>query len=235
MHRKLIIGVFFLGVFFSCSSPQDKPKNQPLTVPEAADTLKKLTIYSLSTHADTVLLTKDQTFGDTDEVYFARLNEFTVDDEGRVYVADGSWGSRSLHVYNPDGSYLMKLAGEGRGPGEFLSISNLQSHSNRLLFYDSQLQRILMYSTISLELVKTALTDPQKLNSSSSKSALLAHEYYATSGENIIAAFEETPQVDNSGKREKQYYRLNSDLKIVSEKLTELGAKSLFIQIKYAP
>ncbi|MDR9419938.1 6-bladed beta-propeller [Gracilimonas sp.] len=126
------------------------------------DGLDNVQVFPSEASLDTLLLTKDKTFGDTEDVLFASMGMFTVDDSGRVYIADVGWGSRSLHVFNPDGSYLKKIAGEGRGPAEFLSLSNLQYHSGRILFYDSQLQRIMIYSTTSLKPIKTVLTDSQK-------------------------------------------------------------------------
>lgn len=96
--------------------------------------LDNVQVFSSNASSDTLLLTKDKTFGDTEEVFYASMGEFTVDDSGRVYIADAGWGSRSLHVYNPDGSYLEKIAGEGKGPAEFLSLSNLQYHSGGSCF-----------------------------------------------------------------------------------------------------
>lgn len=52
-----------------------------------------------------------------------------------------------------------------------------------------------------------------------------SHDYYLEEGNTIIAAFQKPPSVDNSSIRKKQYYRLNSDLQVMSEQLAELDAK----------
>ncbi|WP_020404361.1 6-bladed beta-propeller [Gracilimonas tropica] len=199
-------------------------QDQNRSVQEFKD-LNNVTVYSKKTSEDTLFLKPNGKFGDTEQLFFSSMGEFAVDDSGRVYIADAGWGSRSLHVYNPDGSYLKKIAGEGKGPAEFLSLSNLQVHAGQLLFYDSQLQRIMLYSTATLKQEKTVLTDSQKWKDILELSDKRPHEFYLSSPNEIIAAFQESPQINNSGRRMKKYYRLNSELEIVSDQLAELKAK----------
>ena len=211
--------VCLLIVLTSCKAQEEKNLVQKF------GDLENVKIYSLAKNIDSVLLKKEMSFGDTDNVFYSSLGEFTVDDSGRVYISDAGWGSRSLHVYHQDGTYLGAIAGDGRGPAEFQNLSSLEYNSGRLLFYDSQLQRIMLYSTKTLEPNKTVLLDPQKWKAIQDISGKGAHEFYLESDDGIIAAFQESPTPVNAGKRTRSYYRLNSELEIISEKLKELKAK----------
>ncbi|MEP0460123.1 MAG: 6-bladed beta-propeller, partial [Flavobacteriaceae bacterium] len=81
---------------------------------------------SIENEIQDLKLKRDKSFGETEDVFFSAMGDFTVDDSGRVYILDQGWGTRSLHVFNRDGSYLKKIAGEGRGPAEFLKATNLE-------------------------------------------------------------------------------------------------------------
>lgn len=67
-------------------------------------------------------------------------NIVSVDKNGRVYIR--SRQERNIHVYKPDGELLTKIGREGRGPGEFLSISTIGMHEDRLMAFGYSLKRI---------------------------------------------------------------------------------------------
>lgn len=50
-------------------------------------------------------------------MFLGRIHFVAVDDQGRVYLADGD--QTVIHVYLPDGSYNQSLGRQGSGPGEF--------------------------------------------------------------------------------------------------------------------
>lgn len=214
--------LILVSALYACSAEEDLPVEN---LPPELSSLENLTIHSLESETDTVLLIKDQTFGDTEDVFYGSMSEFTVDDDGRVYVADSGWGSRSLHVYNPDGSYLMKLAGEGKGPAEFLSLSNLHFSSNKIMFYDSDLKRINLFNVNPLELYETILVDNKSIGEGENSVMKNPTEFNLESDGNFLVGFQETPRVDNAGNRLKSYYRLDSEFNIVSENLINLKAK----------
>lgn len=185
----------------------------------------RLTVYPAVEKADTLQLTRLTEFGDTEDVFYGSMSEFTVDDSGRVYVADSGWGSRSLHVYNPDGSYVMKIAGEGKGPGEFLSLSNLQFKSGKIMFYDSELKRITLFSVDPPGLFKTILVDNLSVGEGENRLLKNPTEFYLESDGNFFVGFQETPRVENAGNRLKRYYRIDSEFNVISENLINLKAK----------
>jgi len=216
-NKGTVFGIFILLTVFGCKTEHD--------IEYSFGELENVKVFTENITPDSVVLTNAKEFGDNEEVFFASMGDFTVDDSGRVYIADAGWGSRSLYVFNAEGSHLKKIAGEGKGPGEFLNLSNLQYRSGSILFYDSQMQRIMIYSTDSLQLEKTVLTDAQKWQSNSDLEMKRPHEFYLDEGNNVIAEFQEPPQANKSGIRKKYYYRLNSELELISEQLVELNAK----------
>ena len=217
--KKYIVFTTILILLVSCS---EKPQTE---LPQELTLFENIEVYSAEKSADSVILIRDREFGEIEDVLYGSMGEFTVDNSGRVYIEDGGWGSRSLHVYNPDGSYFKKIASEGRGPAEFLSLSNLQYRSGHILFSDSQLQRMMLFSTSWMEEPKTALYNPLKWKSNQEISGKRLIEFNLESENSIIGAFQDNPHPDNAGRRKKLYYRMNSDLEIISDKLIELKAK----------
>lgn len=211
--------ILFPIIIIGCSSP-GKKQVIPNFIKE-----ENITIYSLNSEADTVLFVKDKEFGDTNEIFYASMGEFTIDDSGRVYIADAGWGSRSLHVYNPNGSYLKKIAGEGKGPAEFLDMSDLQYQSNTIFFYDSELYRLNYFNTNSVEYTGSASVNPQKWQHIAEISTKRPQEFFIQPGNNIIASFEEPIRIENSENPSKIYFRLDADFNVISENLVKLKAK----------
>lgn len=175
---------------------------------------------SLSTNTE-IILTRDINFGDTEDVIFTSMGEFVVDDSGRVYIADEAWGYRALHVFDKKGRYIKKLASEGRGPAEFLSISHLQSKNGLLMFFDADLQRISLYSTQTLELVKSIVVDPSSWQSITDLQGYHPTKFYLQSDSTFILGFELPKIPSNAEKATVKYYLFNTDLNLISEKLFE--------------
>lgn len=92
-------------------------------------------------------------FGDTDDIYFGQLGAIAVDDEGRVYLADGREGL--IHLYQADGDYIRTAGGKGSGPGEFQSISSMQTDSSNLYVMDIIQRRLTVFRLDDLSLMFT--------------------------------------------------------------------------------
>jgi hypothetical protein len=119
----------------SCSGTPD------IEIPEEVASLENLTIINASIEEVTEInLERSARFGDTDEVIIGRMGSVAVDDAGRVYIADGN--RLVIHVYEPGGSHLTEIGGEGDGPGEFRRISSVQPHGDFLHLMDGSSLRI---------------------------------------------------------------------------------------------
>lgn len=67
-------------------------------------------------------------------------NIVSVDKNGRVYIRNRQ--ERNIHVYKSNGELLSKIGREGRGPGEFLSITTIRMQEDRLMAFGFSLKRI---------------------------------------------------------------------------------------------
>lgn len=134
-------------LFMGCTSPAEEMP------PELRD-LENLTVYTSDREsAGDISLTPEQAFGDTEQVLIGSLTDFEVDDQGRVYLADGE--QLIVFVYSGEGEIVSQLGRQGRGPGEFQSIEDLQIAGNRLYIDDNSLDRTSIYSTESLGHIET--------------------------------------------------------------------------------
>jgi hypothetical protein len=96
MLTKVIVLLLLPAVCLSCSS-EDVPN-----IPERAKKLDNLMVYSAEANpAGEIQLIPDQIFGSTDGVLIGRLGSVTVDEFGRVFIAD--FDRHTIHVFEPDG------------------------------------------------------------------------------------------------------------------------------------
>lgn len=138
-----------LLLLWSCSNPKNEISNNE--IPEHLRNLDHLTAYPLTDNPPkTIQLTKEQTFG---PIYppsgipppmFGNGPYTAVDKEGRVFMADRY--RKVINVYNPDGSPAMEIGRDGKGPGEFGTISSIFISDNRLVAYDGNLIRAQVFS-----------------------------------------------------------------------------------------
>lgn len=85
--------------------------------------------------------------------------DFSIGSQGQIILYVSDVFSPHVIVASKDGNVLQfseNLGREGKGPGEFLEVTNLQVLSeNRLLVYDGVLSRITILNTISGKVVET--------------------------------------------------------------------------------
>ncbi|MDR8394659.1 6-bladed beta-propeller [Aliifodinibius sp. S!AR15-10] len=96
-----------------------------------------LELHALQNDSTHISLSREGTYGSTEEVIVGDIATLTVDDQNRVFITDTD--QTTIHVFNPDGSYLTSLGREGKGPGEFAQINRHTSmaiHSNSLMVSD---------------------------------------------------------------------------------------------------
>lgn len=83
---------------------------------------------------------------DTAEDPFGSLGALTTDSDGQIYVVDNQ--SKSIRIYDPDGRLIQVIGREGKGPGEFVSISNLtvEPQEQKIWVYDVSLFRVSVFA-----------------------------------------------------------------------------------------
>jgi|GEM_PF-3323460 len=185
-HGWYLICLIFLFVF-GCTAED----SQMTKIPDTVKTMNNIAVYSYDeiVKADTVRLVKDRIFGDTDEVYIGRIVGVNVDKNGRVYVNDGAVEARTIHVYEPDGTYIKKLGRYGNGPGEFLAPAGLRFNSEKLFVFDYNQSRLSSYSINSLNLIDTYSFDPTTIDGAEKISDTRFSEYHFIDEDSLIVGF----------------------------------------------
>lgn len=79
------------------------------------------------------------------EVFGGPLAEALAED-GTLFVADGSVGQ--VRVFDPRGAWVRSFGRQGKGPGEFVSVTSLQLTSDQesLFLYDPDVNRVTVFS-----------------------------------------------------------------------------------------
>lgn len=148
MHR--VICLLIIIIFIGCTA--DNPGSEhvseatlldTLNIPEHLRELENLTALDPSQSPQyKISFTPREIYGEVN-LFSSRgrnNNIVSIDRNGRVYIIDRQ--ERNIHVYNPDGELLSEIGREGRGPGEFLSISTIRMQEDRLMAYGFRLRRI---------------------------------------------------------------------------------------------
>jgi len=109
--------------------------------PKSYRKLKNLTVFSTGTKPyKTIFFKKEAIYGNSKNHLIGRMGDWTVDDSGRVFIADVQ--DMSINVFEPDGRFTTSVGRKGKGPGEFTYIKDLYIRNNFLYIYDSNPQTI---------------------------------------------------------------------------------------------
>ncbi|MDR9419935.1 6-bladed beta-propeller [Gracilimonas sp.] len=76
-----------------------------------------------SSPAQTIDFTHSNIFGTNNEVVVGTISAIAIDKNNRVLIKDSD--AVTIHIFEPDGSYLKSIGREGRGPGEFSPNSTM--------------------------------------------------------------------------------------------------------------
>jgi hypothetical protein len=115
------------------------------------------------------------------ESVLERPNHMLMGDDGCLYVADD--GRLQVLQYDREGTFISAFGREGRGPGEFQSITLLDVHNDTLATYDMVLGRTTLHRT-SGELIEV-FTLPTRMPRGYSATAVI--RYYLLGGGRRLA------------------------------------------------
>lgn len=162
--KSIILAAFFFLLFTGCSKEEtdrtvkriSTKRNQ--SIPHHIRAVDNLKVYAADTEpAMGIQFKQEGNFGSTDDIIVTiggpSGEVARADEKGRVFVPDRQ--QFTIHVFNPDGSYLTQIGREGKGPGEFQSLTSMKIDSENLYVYDSLQLRILVFSLESLTLSHT--------------------------------------------------------------------------------
>jgi hypothetical protein len=113
---------------------------------------------------DTVELIREKIFESNSDVFIeGYIRNIAVDEKERVFIASTRQGSIGIYVFNPDGSFVTKFLREGRGPGEYESLSSLNIVGDKLYVFDTRLQKIGIFSMDGFKHIRDILIDQSLL------------------------------------------------------------------------
>ncbi|WP_340105508.1 6-bladed beta-propeller [Rhodohalobacter sp. 8-1] len=136
-------------VILGCSSEPE------IDLPEEVAALENVSVFLADSEPEMELtLTKEVSFGDTDELFLGGFLRSVTDKDGRVILAD--FHQTQLHLYNADGSYNRPIGREGEGPGEYRQIGTMRTGDQFLHLMDRGLNRITRYDLETFEVAGEA-------------------------------------------------------------------------------
>jgi hypothetical protein len=193
-------------------------ESSEIEIPEHLQELDNLTVYGEDIQkAYRINPEREQTFGDTEDVFFQFMYETAVDNTGRVFILELAMGYRTIHGFNPDGSYLGSIGQEGDGPGEFRTPTHLQISDEWLYIYDNLHQRISRFSLDSFSFFSAFnLPSNQIRELEELAGGTLQKLIVKTDGSYLISFGELTPNTDP---RYNYYFLMNQDGELHPEKL----------------
>ena len=99
---------------------------------------------------------------DSTQYMFGNIRLIKSDEDGFIYVADGS--DNSIRVFDKNGNFSHQMGGRGRGPGEFSEISYFElSQDNMIIAIDRYQARVTFFNSDGT-LFKTSLLKIKNLS-----------------------------------------------------------------------
>src|SRR5690554_3477653 len=146
---------FFKGVFIlatvilsQCSGNLQDP------LPENIQNLENLTVYSGDVQAPyNIEFKREASYGNADDLQIGALGGFSVDEHGRIFIADMQ--QRSIFVLKEDGLLAERIGRQGNGPGEFQNGPFPHIISDNLYAVDMMSLRLSIFNTKSYEVIQT--------------------------------------------------------------------------------
>lgn len=220
--------------------------------PEGFQELQPLTVLSDSVPSNTIRFKKVATFRDYDEShadtnykYIGNMSKIAVDKSGRVFVAPTALkGTQTIYVFDSDGKYLKSVGRPGRGPGEFVRVTNIEVQSEKLYVYDEMLFRLTIFSLNNFEVLSQVSLSPELWRGNEElKNLQVGTSFYPIKNGSILLEFKEPSRllsILNLQKKEKEkekrydrYFLLSEDGEISPKKIYEqedliFGASPVF-------
>lgn len=211
--------IFWLIIsILSISCTEEKLSYEKL--PGQVRDMDNVIVHSLSKSLqNNIQLTKVQTYGDSEDLFFSRMGEFIVDDDGNVFIEESAVGRKSIQVFDTDGNHLGIIGREGKGPGEFEEICCMEITSDKLYVYDSVQGRMSLFSTEALDFLNTFYIDRVNLPDSDQKGQFNGN-YSIMEKDKILMEFAPPVQFsENSVKIHSTYFYFDEEFQKISSKI----------------
>ncbi len=223
MKSKALIplGILLVAFCFSCGREDTAP--DPDQLPPEIEQLDNLTVISADAEPQfDALFERERAFGEIfGQVQFgpSPYLHSVVDAQGRVIIPNES--EKFINVYDSTGTKITTLGREGKGPGEFISLTHMDIIGNELYAKSANGIGLNFFSLDSLQLSQTLYLEPeleQEVRDSTSLRILSPRFYLPVDQNTLLAAYRDYAGLEPAILRLK-FYLLNRQGKLISEEL----------------
>lgn len=220
--RLSAIALVLIIFLWSCSAKESQ---------ETADTTDQINESALYEEARTspsdretvyrIQFKREQSFTSSDEVILGTIGAVQVDRGGRVFMADRD--QTTIHVFDPDGSYLTSLGREGKGPMEFSNIASMKIYNDQLYAADVNPipTRFNVYSLRSLSFTLTIKYHAENLSEYEELEGYTPDRFYPMEDGTFLVGYENKFPPDNPVERFRRYYIQDKKGKVISNQVLE--------------
>lgn len=221
-------------VLIICSCTHNK-KNDSSSISETRASISSkdniAQVFSLDRSSlSEVSFQKEAIIPNSDSIFIEYISFIEVDNFGKVFAAESTPRSKSIYVFNDKGAFLRKIGKEGRGPGEFLMISDMKAKNGKLYVLDHKSYRISIYSLQGLSLLKTVSISYQ--DSSLEKGYILGDSFFILSENLFLVNFKDPRSLNGDGSNYSGYYHVNDSGEIASKEVLSLKQPRYFVSDK---
>jgi hypothetical protein len=225
MVKDDVTSIFLIAILLlliGCSSGAE------VEIPDDIKQLENLTVISPEAEPSHAIdFEQEAVFGGTEDVILGQIASVAVDNQGRVFIADRD--QNIIHSYRPDGRYLRQLGNEGKGPGEFSSISILRHQHDQLYAQDFRQRRVNVYQLDSLQF-SHAIPLSRKNRDIEELSGTYPASYFIRSDGKLLVDFSESlPREEGSSQRTLSFYVIDQEGKIVSDRIFQRQSREFII------
>ncbi|MEX0721557.1 MAG: 6-bladed beta-propeller [Balneolaceae bacterium] len=207
-------------LLITCSK-QDKAEfaeSSEASIPAHIRELENLRVFPDFEPLQSVQFSKQHKFGEIYPQLLSPVRGFgpkvAIDGMGNVFRAEKA--EKTILVFDSEGMMKGRVGREGKGPGEFQTITAIDIYDEQLIVYDSNLTRINIFSTQSLELLKTLTIDSKTWDIEEAK-MLFPLTILGIGKEEFLTAV----SFEKNGDSYNGFYLMDIDGRIISKKITE--------------
>lgn len=220
LNKRAYLIVIITLLTFGCSE-NIEPNNAESSISESDS---KIVEISTSDIPYDIKLEREVVFESNEDIFIdGYIGEIAIDSENRVYITATMMGTIGIYIFEPDGKFITKFGQEGRGPGEFESISSVNIQKDKIYVFGPRLQKYGIFSTDNLELIKDQVIrrDSISMDDDLAKMLRVGDLYVTESGE----IFSEMRALSRSKENEIPkliYHKISEDGYIQAERILEL-------------
>jgi len=199
-------------------------------IPENIASVENLEVFELPEQPLQVIqFNREISYGSTEEVIIGQINGIAVDGQKNVYIADDD--HVMIHLFDESGTYIQSIGDEGKGPGEFMGMGNLNINHPYLYAQDYRQQRLNLFDLETKAFRKTI-----KLQSENQKMDELSGFYPMTytfmpNSDMLLVGFSQSVSMGNIDEDLKiRYYKMNLEGTYVSEKILEVKSSGFLFE-----